>query len=113
MLDNQNKVTGFVLTLITLTNSLCECLISMIILCLMIYNIFSSPLRRRDKIILFLCCNIYFWILIYMTILSWTNIQTALGDLYDQDFNSSWCIFIGYISPTILCVLYYSFVNQV
>jgi hypothetical protein len=113
MLNKQNKVIGFVLTLITLTHSLLTCLISLIIFSIIIYHLLSDRIKRRDKIILLLCANIYLWMLIYMVILSSMNIQTILGDLYGRDFNSSWCILIGYVSPAVLCVLYYSFVNQV
>jgi len=113
MFNNQNKVIGFVLTLITLGHSLFACLISVVIFSIITYNLCYNRMKRREKIILLLCTNIYLCILIYMTILSSMNIQTILGDLYGRDFNSSWCIFIGYTSPAILCVLYYSFVNQV
>ncbi|UJR17307.1 hypothetical protein I4U23_004202 [Adineta vaga] len=40
------------------------------------------------------------------------NIQTLLGDLYEQNFNTSRCIFMGYLMIICLCALYCSFVNQ-
>lgn len=113
MFTNENKKIGFVLTSITVITSLSASLISLIIFCLIIYHISRDRMRKRDKVILLLCGNIYLCILIYMIILSSMNIQTILGDLYERNFESAWCKFVGYMSPTILCVLYYSFVNQV
>lgn len=113
MLNIDNDRSAFVLTLITIMNSLFACLISLIIICMIVYHLYYNPMRKRDKIILLLCGNIYLCILMYMIILSSMNIQTILGDFYQWNFNSSRCIFVGYMSPAILGVLYYSFVNQV
>jgi len=113
MLNNQNKLIGFVLTLVTLIHSTFACILSSVIFFLIIYHLCYKRVKRGDKTILLLCANIYLFLLIYMIILSLMNIQTILGDLYERDFNSSWCIFVGYLSPVILCVLYHSFVNQV
>jgi hypothetical protein len=113
MFNNENQLAGFILTLVTLVHSLFACLISLIVFCIIIYHLYYNQLKREDRITILLCANIYLCILVYMTILSLMNIQTILGDIYERNFNSSWCIFVGYISPVILCVLYHSFVNQV
>lgn len=113
MFKTETKKIGFVLTLITVINSIFASLFSLIIFCLIVYHIYRTPTRKREKVILLLSGNIYLCIFIYMMILSSMNIQTILGDFYEWNFDSSWCVFVGYLSPTILCVLYYSFVNQV
>ncbi|CAF4012712.1 unnamed protein product [Adineta steineri] len=41
-----------------------------------------------------------------------TNIRSILGDLYNQSFDSSWCIFSGYLVLVLLGMLYMTFVNQ-
>ncbi|CAF1305595.1 unnamed protein product [Adineta steineri] len=41
-----------------------------------------------------------------------TNIRSILGDLYNQSFDSSWCIFSGYLALVLLGMLYMTFVNQ-
>ncbi|UJR38706.1 hypothetical protein I4U23_031372 [Adineta vaga] len=40
------------------------------------------------------------------------NILTILGELYSQNFNSWWCIFLGYFAAVFLSTIYWSFVNQ-
>ncbi|CAF1206519.1 unnamed protein product [Adineta steineri] len=40
------------------------------------------------------------------------NVRSILGDLYDQSFDSSWCIFSGYLASVMLGMLYMTFVNQ-
>ncbi|CAF4221670.1 unnamed protein product, partial [Adineta steineri] len=44
--------------------------------------------------------------------LSSMNIRSILGDLYKQSFDSSWCIFSGYLVIVLLGMLYMTFVNQ-
>ncbi|CAF0728471.1 unnamed protein product [Adineta steineri] len=112
MFSNQIKLTGFILSLITVIHSTFTCFISIVIIFIIIYELCYKNLKREERTTLFLCVNIYLFLLIYMMILSLMNIQTILGDLYERDFNSTLCIFIGYLSPVILCVLYHSFVNQ-
>ncbi|CAF0884539.1 unnamed protein product [Adineta steineri] len=40
------------------------------------------------------------------------NILTIIGDVYGIEFDSPWCILLGYIYAATLCVLYISFINQ-
>ncbi|CAF1498470.1 unnamed protein product [Adineta steineri] len=40
------------------------------------------------------------------------NIRSILGDLYNQSFDSSWCIFSGYLAIILLGMLYWNFLNQ-
>ncbi|CAF1187571.1 unnamed protein product [Adineta steineri] len=40
------------------------------------------------------------------------NIRSILGDLYNQSFDSSWCIFSGYLAIILLSMLYMNFLNQ-
>ncbi|CAF1257487.1 unnamed protein product [Adineta steineri] len=44
--------------------------------------------------------------------LSSMNIRSMLGDLYNQSFDSSGCIFSGYLSSVLLGMLYWNFFNQ-
>jgi hypothetical protein len=41
------------------------------------------------------------------------NIQTLLGDVYGNNFDSSWCIFRGYFICVTTCTTYHAFVIQV
>jgi hypothetical protein len=105
--------TGFILNLITFCINSSTCFISFIILIIILHHFCHTRIRRRDKITVIHCINIYPLLLIYTgTILSF-NIQTLLGDLYGLDFSSPWCIFMGYFSPVILSTLYCAFANQV
>lgn len=107
------NTVGFILNIITLDVSIFTCLISFIITIWILYNFCHNRLKPEDRAIIILCLNIYPLILIYMIILVLFNIQTLLGDLYQYNFNSSWCLFLGYFSPSILTALYWAFVNQV
>ncbi|CAF1140463.1 unnamed protein product [Adineta steineri] len=40
------------------------------------------------------------------------NIRSILGDLYNQSFDSSWCIFSGYLASVLFSMLYMNFLNQ-
>ncbi|CAF0873653.1 unnamed protein product [Adineta steineri] len=44
--------------------------------------------------------------------LSAMNIRSILGDLYNQSFDSSWCIFSGYLAIILIGMLYLNFLNQ-
>lgn len=93
----------------TLINSAIGCLTSFIMLILMIHHVYHNRLKRSDIITIILCINI----LILLTVFTIMNIQAVLDDLYEKDFNSSWCTFLGYLLPTIFCSMYNAFVNQV
>jgi hypothetical protein len=113
MLDNQNKKIGFVLTLITFGHSIFTCLISYIIFIVIIYHFYYNRVKREDKVTVLICANIYLFLSIYTTMGISMNIQTILGDLYGQSFDSSWCMFSGYMSLVTACALFMAFVNQV
>ncbi|CAF1123441.1 unnamed protein product [Adineta steineri] len=40
------------------------------------------------------------------------NVRSMLGDLYNQSFDSSWCIFSGYLALVLVGMLYLNFLNQ-
>ncbi|CAF3799138.1 unnamed protein product [Adineta steineri] len=104
--------TGFVLNIVTLSIDVFAYLYSLFILICLIYNIYSKRIKQEDKITIVYCINIDLVILIYTGITIYFNIETLLGDLYGYNFNSSWCMFLGYFSPVILATLYWSFVDQ-
>jgi hypothetical protein len=105
--------TGFILNLITLSINIFTCLILFIIWITIIHHVWYKLLKHEDRTIVILSANIYMIISFFTGILVSFNIQTLLGDLYKYNFNSSWCIFIGYLHSVIGGGLYWSFVNQV
>jgi ABC-type multidrug transport system permease subunit len=105
--------TGFILTLITFCTNLVTFMISLVVVSIIIYYIHYTRVPQDDKVVLCLSTNIYLLILALTAIIMSFNIQTLLGDLYQQDFNSVWCIFIGYMFGILFGGLYWSFVNQV
>jgi len=105
--------TGYILNIITLSIDMFTCLNSLIIFICIIYHICYNRIKQEDRVTVMHGINIYLLLSIYTVILILSNIQTVLGDLYGYNFNSSWCIFLGYFSPVILTTLYWSFVNQV
>jgi hypothetical protein len=108
-----NNTIGFVLSAITLGINISTCLISLMIFIVITHHFCYNRLRQEDEITVINCINIYLIISICTVITVSFNIQTVLGDLYEREFNSSWCVFLGYFSLVLLAVMYWSFVNQV
>jgi hypothetical protein len=104
---------GFILNMMTLSISIFTWLISLMILIVIIFHLRYNRMKHKDKVTIILSINIYVLLLVFITILVSFNFQTLLGDLYEQDFNSAWCIPMGYISIIFLGTLYWGFVNQV
>ena len=70
-------------------------------------------MKREIRITLILCANIYLMIFLYASISIWLNIDSILGDLYQQNSESAWCTFRGYFICAALCAVYAGFVVQV
>ncbi|CAF3721321.1 unnamed protein product [Adineta steineri] len=101
--------TGFILNIITFGIDLITYLNSLIIFIWIIFHIYFNRIKQDDRITIMHCMAIYLLLLIYTAILILSNIQTLLGDLYSYNFDSSWCIFLGYFSPVVLTTLYWCF----
>ncbi|CAF1456969.1 unnamed protein product [Adineta steineri] len=112
MISEQTKINGFILSSVSLGLNTFACLISCIIFVIIIYHLYYNHVKRKDKITVVLCGHIYLTILIYSSILISMNIRSILGDLYNQSFDSSWCIFSGYLALIALTLFYMNFLNQ-
>lgn len=113
MLPSRNKTIAFIITSTQFSLNIFACLLSFVILIILLYSIRSKKIKRKDRTGIKLCANIYFTIFIYSCLLLPVNIQTILGDIYEKDFNSSFCIIYGYSMLVILYMLYMTFINQV
>ncbi|CAF4183303.1 unnamed protein product [Adineta steineri] len=112
MISDQTKTNGFILSSASLGFSTFACLISSIVFLIIVYHLYYNHVKREDKITVVLCGHIYLAILIYSLILLSMNIRSILGDLYKQSFDSSWCIFFGYLTVVLFSMLTMNFVNQ-
>ncbi|CAF1330071.1 unnamed protein product [Adineta steineri] len=112
MINDQTKINGFILSSVSLGFSTFACLISCIVFVIIIYHLYYNHVKREDKITVVICGHIYLVLLIYSSILISMNIRAILGDLYNQSFDSSWCIFSGYLVLVTLSMLYMNFLNQ-
>ena len=112
MINNENNIPAFLITVIALIHGLFACIISMVIIIVIICRRYNNRLKRVNKITLFLCASIYLLIFVYSATLVSLNTHTLLGDLYGTNFDSSWCIFRGYFVSVMLCALYTGFVIQ-
>ncbi|CAF1118219.1 unnamed protein product [Adineta steineri] len=112
MINDQTKINGFILNSVSLVFNIFACLISCIIFLLILYHFYYNHVKREDKISIVLCGHIYLEILIYSLMLSSMNIQSILGHLYNQSFNSSSCTFLRYLAIVLLGMLYLNFLNQ-
>ncbi|CAF1359012.1 unnamed protein product [Adineta ricciae] len=103
---------GFILNFITIVVNVFSCFISFLIVLGTVHHLIKNRLNKDDKITIILAANIYSLIFFYTIILISFNIQAILGELYAQDFNSWWCIFLGYLAAVFLSTIYWSFANQ-
>ncbi|CAF0935180.1 unnamed protein product [Adineta steineri] len=103
---------AFVLCLTTSIICSLTCLFSCIMLICIIHHLCHNRLQQEDRIIFIHCINIYSLVLAYIGIIASFNIQTVLGNLYEYDFNSSWCTSLGYLPPILIGCIYWAFANQ-
>ncbi|CAF3927445.1 unnamed protein product [Rotaria sordida] len=109
----EHGIIGFVLNLISLIHGSFAIVISVIVIGIIIYHQYHNRSTREEKITLILSVNIYFYMIIYVAVLVSGNIHTLLGDIYEQNFDSSWCIFRGYLIPVSCCALFHAFAIQI
>ncbi|CAF1140481.1 unnamed protein product [Adineta steineri] len=112
MNSGQTKINGFILSLVSLGFNTFACLISCIVFIIITYHLYCNHVKRKDKITIVLCGHIYLESLIYSSMLISISVRSILGDLYNQSFDSSWCIFSGYLAMILLGMLYLNFLNQ-
>jgi hypothetical protein len=113
MINNETNTTAFTLNIIVLVYDLFACIFSFVIFMFIIYHLYKNRVKRENKIVFILSANIYLLILIYSITLVSFNIDILLGDLYDLNFDSSWCTFRGYFVSVMLGALYFGFIVQV
>ncbi|UJR07443.1 hypothetical protein I4U23_011729 [Adineta vaga] len=112
MLDNENKKIALILTSFTLVTVIFGTIISSFVLLILIYHCLCNRIKQEDKITVYLCIHIYLSVLILTTIIVSMNIRTLLGDLNGKSFDSSWCIFSGYLALIHISAMYMAFGNQ-
>ncbi|CAF0781620.1 unnamed protein product [Adineta steineri] len=108
-----NGLVGYILTLISLISASFAVIISFIVILTVIHHQYHNRLKKEEKITLILSTNIYIFFLIFMIVLIEVNIETLIGDVYGNDFDSSLCVFKGYFMASICCTIYHAFVTQV
>jgi hypothetical protein len=113
MVDYGHGIVGYVLTLISLISGLVVFVISLMVVAIIMHHQYTNRLRREEKITLVLSASIYLFILIQIITMISFNIQTLIGDVYGNNFDSSWCIFGGYFVCVVWCGAYHTFVIQV
>ncbi|CAF4016623.1 unnamed protein product [Rotaria sordida] len=112
MIDYGRGIVGFILTLISLIHGSAAWVISFMVVVIIIRYQYNNRLKREEKITLLLSTNIYLLIFLYITALISCNIQTIVGDIHGNNFDSSWCVFVGYYIVATCCALYHAFVTQ-
>ncbi|CAF0743065.1 unnamed protein product [Adineta steineri] len=106
------RTADFVLPLFTVIFGSTASTMSAIILFIVIYHQHKNRIKQEERIILILCVNIYFCIFFSSTMLLILNIETLLGDLYGLNFDSTQCVFLGYLNAVLICTFFYGFVTQ-
>jgi len=102
-----------ILTFITIILCGCVCLISITVFSLIIVDLFTNRTKQEERITLILTANIFIFLFIYGLLTVINCINTVLGEFYGYNFESSWCIFSGYLITVIIAALFDSFVVQV
>jgi len=113
MISYGHGIVGYVLNVISLIHSSIACVISPMVIAIIIYHQYYNRLKREEKITLVLSANIYLLIFIFTLQLISFNIQTLIGDVYGNNFDSSSCIFRGYFLTVMCSALYHAFVVEV
>ena len=113
MINYGGGIAGYVLDVVSLTYGLFTSVASIMIIVILVYYQCHNRLKSSDKITLLLSINIYLLIFFNtMTVVSF-NIKGLIGDVHGYDFQSSWCIFMGYFFCMVCCAFYHAFVLQV
>ena len=114
MIDYGHRTIGFIFTAISLIFGLFACIVSSLIVILIInYQHHHRRLERQEKITLVLFFHIYSFLFIFAALLMSMNTQTLVGDVYGNDFDSTWCILRGYFMLVSGTTMYFTFVMQV
>jgi hypothetical protein len=114
MNNSESSTAGIVITVVSIVHASLACIISAIVfIIIIVYYQEKHRMKRENRIHLVLCANIYLFICVYTATLLSLNIHTLLGDLYGQNFDSSWCTFRGYFMSVMLGVVYNGFAVQV
>jgi hypothetical protein len=113
MIDYGRGIIGYILNLISLISGLVVFVISLMVVAIIIYHQYTNRLKREEKITLILSANIYLVIFIEIIPIISFNIQTLIGDVYGNNFDSSWCVIRGYFICMMCCTVYHTFVIQV
>ena len=115
MIAYGHGTVGFVLTVLSLIAALFTFIFSFVVLLIIVYHLHHHrhQLKREDKITFLLSSYIYLFTLNFTLVAISMNIQTLIGDIYGNDFYSSWCVFRGYWFFVAVFAAYYVFVVQV
>jgi uncharacterized membrane protein len=113
MIDYGYGIVGYVLNLISLISGLVVFIISMMVVAIIIYHQYKNRLKREEKITLILSANIYLLFFIEIIPIISINIQTLIGDVYGNNFDSSWCVIRGYFICITAFSVYHTFAIQV
>ncbi|CAF3905422.1 unnamed protein product [Adineta steineri] len=87
MINYGNGLVGYILTIISLICASFALIVSFIVILTVIYHQYHNLLIE-------------------------VNIETLIGDVYGNDFDSSLCVFKGYFMASICCTIYHAFVTQ-
>ncbi|CAF4249084.1 unnamed protein product, partial [Adineta steineri] len=87
MINYGNGLVGYILTLISLISASFALIISFIVILTVIHHQYHNLLIE-------------------------VNIETLIGDVYGNNFDSSLCVFKGYFMASICCTIYHAFVTQ-
>ena len=104
---------GYYLTLISLIHVLFACVVSMVVIIVIIYHQYHHRMNVEEKITLAISLHIYLFIWTNTLIFILMNSWTLIGDIYGKNFDSIWCITLGYCLFVSGYGMFYSFAIQV
>lgn len=115
MIPYGHGISGYILSFLSVIVALVTDFLSLTVILIILYHLHHHrrQLKREEKITLVLSSHIYLYILMSTTVLSLMNIQSLIGDIYGNNFNSPWCVFQGYWFLASAGMIYYGFAVQV
>ena len=115
MITYGHGILGYIFSFLSVIFGLLTGILSLIVILIILYHLrhHHRRLKREEKITLLLSSHIYSYILILTMVSSSMNIQSLIGDVYGNNFDSSWCVFQGYCFLVSAGIVYYGFVVQV
>jgi len=88
-------------------------LLSSITFFILIHTFLTTTVKKKDSVLFAINANILCFIFLTALLVSLFCFNTIFGELYGNNFRTSWCIFSGYAIIVLVFVMYNTIASQV